>query len=276
MLATDLARVAEGAGYEVVGLSHADLDVTDAAGVQQALNQVRPDVVVNTPGIAVDTCEEHPEEGYRVHAWAAGRLARECQRMGADFVYLSTCGLFGDDVKFYSEYDPVQLKTKYARSKYLGEQVALQACQRTFVVRPGWLFGGTPAHPRNFVYQRFLEAQRSKVLRSVGDKFGSPTYTGDLAAKILELVETEQHGLYHVTSEGGASRYEYVKCIVEAFGLDTPVESVDSSAFPRSAPVPDCEMLENLNLRFLGLEALGPWQEAIQRYVAALKQAIRL
>ena len=272
MLATDLARVAATAGYEVIGLSHSELDVTQASQVREALEQVKPDVVANTPGIAVDACEVQPEEGYRIHTWAAGVVARQCDRVGAICVYISTCGLFGDEVKFYTEYDQVHLKTQYARSKFLGEAAATRACERTFIIRPGWMFGGTPAHRRNFVYQRFLEANREPVLRSASDKFGSPTLAGDLAAKTLEIVETSEYGLYHVTNQGGASRYEYVKCIVEAFGLGTPVESVDSSAFPRSAPVPDCEMLENLNLKFLGLSPLAPWQEAIHRYVDVLKR----
>ena len=271
MLATDLASVAGVADYEVTGLSRAELDVTQAGQVRDALEQLRPDVVVNTPGIAVDTCEERPEEGYRLHTWAARVVARQCQRIGATCVYISTCGLFGDEVRSYSEYDPVQLKTKYARSKYLGEHASSQACERTFIIRPGWLYGGTPAHRRNFVYQRFLDAQKQPVLRSASDKFGSPTFTADLAAKILEIVETEQYGVFHVTNQGIASRYEYVKCIVEAFGLSTTVEPVDSSAFTRPAPVPDCEALENMNLKFAGLTLLESWQEAIYRYVRSIK-----
>ena len=273
MLATDLARVWAASGYQVVGLSHAQLDVTQHSQVQNALRQVKPDVVVNTSGIGVDTCEVDPEQGYLLHTWAAQALARQCQRIGAAYVYISTCGLFGDEIKFYSEYDAVCLKTQYARSKFMGEQQAVQACERSFIIRPGWLFGGSPSHPRNFVYQRFLEAQKSPVLRSADDKFGCPTFTEELAAKILEVVESEECGLYHMTNSGCASRYEYVKCIVEAFGLSAEVEPVDSSSFPRAAPVPDCEMLENLNLKFLGLAPLEPWQDAVARYVGTLTAA---
>jgi dTDP-4-dehydrorhamnose reductase len=95
----------------------------------------------------------------------------------------------------------------------------------------------------------------------------------EMAGKILELVATEEYGLYHVTNEGGCSRYDYVKAIVEAFGLTTPVEPVGSSAFPRLASVPDCEILDNLNLRLVGLAPMEPWQEAIQRYVRTVTDA---
>ena len=268
MLATDCAQVAAAAGYRVVGYSHHQLDITDIAQMRQCLETERPAVVLNTPGLLVDYCEQHPEEGSRLHAWAPQQMAHVCERLGAVFIYISTCGLFGDEVKLWSEDDAVVLKTQYARSKYLGEQAVLAACSRALVIRPGWLFGGLPSHRKNFVYQRYLEAQETRVLRSVNDKYGSPTYTEDLALKLLELLETETYGTYHVTNAGGGSRYEYVKCIVEAFGLKTVVEPVDSSNFPRSAPVPACEQLENRNLRFAGLQLLGSWQEAIHRYVA--------
>ena len=274
MLATDLLKAAAGAGLDAVGLNHGELDITQPASVRKALEQIKPDLVINTPGIGVDACQLSPPEGYLIHTWAPSVLAANCHRVGAAFMYVSTCGLFGDEVKHYHEYDPVTLKTEYARSKYLGELEAVRRCPRTYVIRPGWLFGGGPEQPRNFVYQRYLEARQKPLVKSASDKFGCPTYTGELAAKMLELIGTEEFGLYHVTSSGGASRYEYVKCIVEAFGLDTVVEPVDSSAYPRNAPVPDCEMLEGLNLRFLGLAPMEPWQDAIGRYVQDLKRRL--
>lgn len=272
MLATDLARLAEARGHHVSALAHADLDVTSPADVRAAVEGLRPHAVVQAVGLAVDVCEERREEAMRVHAWGTACVARECERAGATFVCVSSCGLFGDDVRFYDEYDTPALKTEYARSKHAGERLARDLCRRAFVVRPGWLFGGTPGHARNFVARRWDEARRVPVVKSAGDKFGSPTFTEDLAARILDLLDTEAYGLYHVTNGGGGSRYDYVRHIIETFGLPTPVEKVDSSRYPRAAPVPACEMLENLNTRFLGLPALPPWQEAVERYVNRLRK----
>jgi len=272
MLAYDLARVWSKAGYEVAGLSHAELDVTQASQVREVVDGLKPDIVFLTPGTGVDACEENPAVGFRLHTWSAELMAQACEQVGAQMVYISTCGLFGDTVRENSEYDPVELKTQYARSKFLGEQATQLYCSKSFVIRPGWLFGGTPEHNRNFVYQRYVEARQKPLLQSANDKIGCPTNTGDMADKILELVESQQYGLYNVASSGMASRYEYVKQIVDAFGLDNTVEPVDSSAYARSAPVPDCEVLSGLNLQFLGLAPMPPWQEAIQRYVAHLKK----
>ena len=271
MLATDLHRVAEARGHTVIAPERHQLDVTDAAGVHAAVESFRPDAVVQAVGLAVDFCEEQYQEAMRVHAWGTACVARECERAGAAFVSISSCGLFGDDVRFYDEYDTPVLKTRYARSKHEGERLALASCRRVYVVRPGWLFGGAPSHARNFVARRWEEAHRVPVLRSAGDKFGSPTFTEDLAARVLDLLDTEAYGLYHVTTSGGGSRYDYVRHIVDSFALATPVEKVDSSHHPRAAPVPACEMLDNLNTKFLGLPGLSSWQEAVERYVRRLR-----
>ena len=271
MLATDFARVAGARGYEVVSLGREELDVTRADQVGKALEGLRPDYVFHTVGLLVDPCERDPGEGYRVHTWATGCLARHCHRIGGTLINISTCGLFGDERRYYSEYDPVALKTSYARSKHLAELAASRHCLRTFNIRPGWMFGATPGHKKNFVYQRYLESKAKPVLKSAGDKFGCPTFTEDISGAILDLVRTEEYGLYHLTNQGGASRYEYVQRILKAFGSSSRVEMVDSSAFARLAPVPDCETLDNMNARFLGLPALPPWEEALDRYVRKLQ-----
>jgi dTDP-4-dehydrorhamnose reductase len=271
MFATDMARIASSSGLEVIAMSHSDLDVTNKNQIRDILDRFHPRYVIHTVGLLTDVCETRPEDAYRVHAWATGCLAAQCQRIGATLVHLSTCGVFGDERRFYSEYEPVVLKTRYAHSKYLAEQAAAARCRRTYNVRPGWLYGSTTSHRKNFVFQRYLEAKRNPVVKAAADKFGSPTYTVDLAVKILELLDTEEYGLYHVSNKGGGSRYDYVKCIIKAFGLSTRVEPVDSSFFPRPTSTPDSEMLENLNIRLLGLREMDPWEETLERYVRQLE-----
>lgn len=274
MLAGDLSKICESSGLDVIGCTHSQLDITNPSQVSDILHSVKPDIVVNTPGISVDECETHPANGYLIHSWASGLIATACEQIDATLIYISTCGLFGNEIKLYSEYDSVELKTKYSHSKFVGEQEARTNCHKTFVIRPGWLYGGTPDHKRNFVYQRYLETQRSPVLKSAMDKYGSPTYTIDLAKCILSLVDTDAYGVYHVTNSGMASRYDYVDCILQAFGVNTPIEAVDSSEFPRPSPVPNCEALDNLNLRFLGIEQPCEWREALHRYIHGLKTSI--
>ena len=275
MLATDLAaRFSSSGRYQVHLLSHEDLDVTDAARVCEAVAGLKPDAVIHTAALHVDACEESPAGAFRVNSWATRTIALACQRHHSTLVYVSTCGLFGDERKAYTEYDPVVLKTVYARSKYEGEVLTRQFCERHFIVRPGWLFGGSVHHAKNFVVKRYEEAQKAPVVRSAFDKHGSPTYTADLALGIGSLLETHEYGTYHLANQGGCTRAEYVRRIIACFGLSTRVEEVDSGFYPRKADVPACEILEGLNVRFLGLAGLPGWEDAVERYIRMIKPEV--
>jgi len=269
MLATDLASHFASQGWQVVAPSHQELDINQAAMVDRALGEFRPEVLVNTAAVHVNDCEDEPPRAYGTNAWGVRNLALACQRRGSVLVQISTSGLFGDEVRPYHEYDPVTLKTVYARSKWEGEQYA-RLCGRHFILRLGWLYGGGVDHARNFAAARYREALAKPVMQSAGDKWGSPTWTLDVARALPALLESGQYGLYHLAGEGGCNRAQYVEAILRAFGLPNPVEEVDSSHFPRKAEVPDCEILTSYNLGYAGLSPLPMWRESLERYLHQL------
>ena len=119
MLATDLRVILSLIKhYQVRALSHRELDVTDAGRLQEAVAELKPSVLIHTAAMHVDPCEENSSDAFRVNAWATRSLARICQKYDVELVCISTCGLFGNGLRAYSEYDPVVLKTVYARSKF--------------------------------------------------------------------------------------------------------------------------------------------------------------
>lgn len=275
MLASALEEFYLRKGCQVLAPDHKKLDVLDQPALRGAIGNFKPDRLFHTAALHVDACEENPELAFKLNSWASANIARICSDFGATLVYISSCGYFGDEVKYYSEYDPVVLKTVYARSKYQGEVLALRECRDAFAIRPGWLFGGTIEHKKNFVFQRYQEAVNSPVIKSAVDKFGCPTFVDDLAKKVDEIINCGLPGIYHVTNSGGCSRAEYVKKIIESCGLKTEVLGVDSGNFPRKANVPCSELLHNWNLRYSGLAALPPWEEAIERYARIILKEIK-
>lgn len=275
MLASEIESFHLKKGHKVLAPTHRRLDVTDIVSLEKIISSFKPHYIYHTAAVFPDFCEDNIEMAFKVNTWATQNLARISQKNSSVLINISTCGLFGDEIKYYSEYDPVVLKTVYARSKYLGENVAAGECEKTYNIRTGWLFGGNKDHKRNFVYQRYLEALNSpKGMKTAGDKYGSPTYSGDLINKIQEVLEAKLPGIYHITNNGGASRAEYVKKIIGSFGLKTKIKIVDSSYFPRRADVPGCEMLSNMNIKFIGLALLPPWQEAVEKFVDTLRKEI--
>ena len=274
MLASQIENFYNQKGDKVLAPIHAKLDVLNIRALKDAFASFKPDFVFHTAALHVNDCEDNPELAFKLNSWATHNLARICSKRETTLVYISSCGYFGDEIKYYSEYDPVVLRTVYARSKHQGEVLALNECKDTYAIRPGWLFGGSINHKKNFVYQRYLEAKKSAALKSANDKYGCPTYVVDLVSKIDEILQTQNSGLYHVTNSKGCSRFEYIKKIVNSCGLKTQVMPVDSSFFPRKADVPNCELLYNWNLKYLGLDPMPPWEDAIERYIKIMLKEI--
>lgn len=270
MLASGIESFYSQNANAILAPTHDELDVLDHLKLRDAIFSFKPDYVFHTAAMHVDASEEDPETAFKLNSWASGNLARICSEVNVSLIYISSGGYFGDEIKYYSEYDPVVLKTVYARSKYQGEALSLRECKKTFAIRPGWLFGGSIGHKKNFLYQRYLEASKSSVIKSARDKYGCPTLVSDLVKKIDEILQTQSPGLYHVSNSGGCNRYEYIKKIIKSFGLKTEIIPVDSNCFKRNANVPDCELLYNWNLKFLGLNPMPPWEDAIERYVKTI------
>jgi len=266
MLASQIEKFYRQKEYEVLAPHHAELDILNDSALLDAISSFRPDYVFHTAALHVNDSEENPELAFKVNSRASEKVACFCSSADAVLIYISSCGYFGDEIKYYSESDEVKLKTVYARTKYEGERLAIQANDKTFAIRPGWLFGGEITHKKNFVYQRYLEAKMSSIVRSASDKYGTPTYIEDFVRKMEEIIETGKFGLYHLTNSGGCSRAQYVKKIIKSCNLKTDVEKVDSSNFPRKADTPDCELLNNSKLTNLGLSPMPYWEEAIERY----------
>lgn len=269
MLGTDVSAMFKREGVNVVEYSHAQMDIVDREATRRIIIAQEPDSVIHCAARTnVDACQVDPDMAYAVNTVGTINVALACAEIGAVMVYISSCGVFdGQKAAPYNEFDAPHPLTHYHNSKYQGELYVRDFCSKYFVVRPGWLFGGHPTHSKNFVAARACEARSKSIIESADDKFGSPTYTYDLAEVLIELMRTTAYGVYHVANTGMASRYQYVSEIIRQLGLSAEVRPVDSGQFPRAAPVPNWEALDNMGLRIRGFPPMRPWQEALSEYI---------
>ncbi len=137
------------------------------------------------------------------------------------------------------------------------------------IVRTGWLFGGPPAGPKNFVWKRLVEARGAERMTSDPWQRGNPTLAEDVAAQIAALAGLGLGGTVNCVADGSASRCEYVAAVVEAAGLSCRVEPAERP-FPRLAQVSMNETAFNARLRRLGLDGMPPWRESLNAYVRGL------
>jgi dTDP-4-dehydrorhamnose reductase len=190
-------------------------------------------------------------------------------------VFISSTGVYGAGKDLpYCETDICSPTTVHHQVKHEAEEIVLQANQSNLVIRTGWLFGGEAENRKNFVARRIEEAISAKadgrVLKSNAQQFGVPSYCDDVAARILTLAKMEACGVFNCVNFGSASRFEYVKAIIDAAMIPVNVEAADAQTFNRKAPVSNNEMAENRRMMELGLAQMPAWQDSLASYVSKL------
>lgn len=257
MLGHDVVRLA---GEDAVALTRAQLDVTDAAAVASAVADARPDVVVNCAAFTdVDRAESESERATLVNGEAAGTVAAAAPRV----VHVSTDYVFdGTAREPYVESDPVGPIGAYGRSKLAGERAVAAANPNHVIVRTAWLFG---LHGRNFVDTMLRVGAERGEAKVVDDQVGCPTYSGHLAAALLQLAASEHTGVFHVAGGGRCSWFEFAAAIFERAGLDVRLEPCTTAEFPRPAPRPAWSVLGSERAE---TPALPAWQDGLDAYLA--------
>jgi len=251
------------AAHDVTAPGRADLDITDEAAVRAAV--AGHDVVVNLAAYtAVDAAEEHEEEARAINATGAGILARAAAEAGARIVHVSTDYVFdGSAASPYPEDAPHAPVSAYGRTKAEGERLVLEGHPGgASVVRTAWLYGaGGPSFPSTMLR---LAASHDTV-SVVDDQRGQPTWTVDLAARIVELVDAgAPAGVFHGTASGETTWHGLAQAVFAAAGLDPArVLPTDSASFVRPAPRPAYSVLGHDAWSRIDLAPLRDWREAL-------------
>lgn len=245
-----------------------DMDITDHAATLATIEDARPEIVVNCAAYTdVDGCESHSDLAFAVNAVGAQNVAQACRGVGARMVHVSTDFVFdGRAGRAYVESDEVNPMSVYGASKLAGERYVAESLPGHFIVRTAWLYGN---HGKNFVKTILKLAGEKDLLTVVDDQVGSPTYSRDLAGKIIELMATDHCGLYHVTNQGDCSWFEFARAILEEARVEgVTVRRIASAELDRPAPRPAYSVLKNRVLLERGIPLLRNWREALSAYFA--------
>jgi dTDP-4-dehydrorhamnose reductase len=260
-----------GQSHQVIGVDVEDCDIRDEKAVRTTLRAHRPELVLHLAAYTdVDGCETDPQTAEGTNAAGTRNVAEACAEISAAMLYMSTDYVFdGEQAEPYSERDHPNPINAYGRSKLLGEQHVQAILDQHFIVRTSWMFG---PNGKNFVTTILEQAHQQKVLRVVGDQRGSPTYTRHLALKLLDLVETDAYGIYHITGSGSCSWFEFARSIVELWpirgGRVIPISSAECG---RAARRPANSVLENQRLSLMRMALLPHWKAALGEYLDELK-----
>lgn len=237
MLGRDVVAEADAVHHEVVALSRDELDITDYDAVATRFEQELPAVVINCAAWTdVDGAEASEGEAHNVNADGAGNVAAAAAHVNAKIVQLSTDYVFdGSKRDPYVESDPVGPIGAYGRTKLAGEEQVALNNPRHLIVRTSWLFG---LHGKNFVDTMLKLSEEQNEILVVADQFGCPTYSRELAAKIIELIDYERLGVMHVAGAEVTTWFGLAKEVFRQSQLDVMVMSGRTSMLDRPAPRP--------------------------------------
>jgi dTDP-4-dehydrorhamnose reductase len=273
-LGTDINKVfSTDPDFTIVPLNHAAVDITDIADAKAIIDSHAPDAVINTAAFhQVDKCEEEVEKTFAVNAAAIKNLAVICKERDIPFVQISTDYVFGIDQERrqpYIETDKPGPVNVYGVSKIAGEMCIQYIAQKYFIVRVAGLFGtaGSSGKGGNFIETMLKIAREKGEVKVKNDEFTSPTYTVDVANNLKALIKNDAYGVYHMTSQGECSWFEFASKIFELTGTKVDCQPVPADNFPTPAKRPRYTVLENAHLKEIGLDQMSRWEDALKKYL---------
>jgi dTDP-4-dehydrorhamnose reductase len=254
--------------HEVIGVDVGDFNLTDLALTVRSVTGAAPDVLVNCAAWAdVDGAEGNETGAFLVNAVGAKNAALAANEAGARILHLSTDYVFdGRTGKPYIESDPVSPTGVYGRSKQMGERFVADVADRWTIVRTQALYGVSGP---SFVKAISERVAAGEALSVVDDQTVCPTRAADLSDAIARILEDGTAGLYHASSRGQCTWFDFARAICEGLGKpDHPVNPMKSEYLDRPAPRPPYSVLRNLHLELTIGDVMPHWKEALATHLA--------
>ena len=260
-------------------LPYLKANIVDKQSIENLFNQIRPDVVVNTAAYtAVDKAEEERWAAFSVNALGPANLAsavrtevqngRTCKlvHISSDYVFGSATGGIGKSP--FSEEDTYNPCGIYGMSKCLGDQhIAEIIPNQHLILRTSWLHG---KHGPNFLETMLKLGKDRDKLSIVSDQIGSPTWTSWLAEVGCQLIESDANGIFHCSSEGELSWYDFAEEIFSQANITIDLHKQTTQELGRPAERPHYSVMSKSKLsNTIGCPPIN-WKDCIKNHLASL------
>ena len=273
-LGNDVVREGNKRGISMLGIGREDLDITVEAEVYQYVKKVNPDVIIHCAAYtAVDKAEDDKEKCWNINVLGTKFIATAAKKVNAKFMYISTDYVFngkGEDP--FNEVDKPEPVGYYGLTKYEGEKIVGDLLDEHFIVRISWVFG---INGHNFIKTMLRLSESRSELNVVGDQYGSPTYTFDLARLLIDMIQTEKYGIYHASNEGFCTWAEFATEIFLQANRKVTVNSISTEEYPTRAVRPKNSRMSKQKLIDNGFEPLPKWQNALKHYLNELAEEVK-
>jgi dTDP-4-dehydrorhamnose reductase len=292
MLGAEISLQMEKFGLHFIATDR-EVDIADLVALDRFIEkQAEPLTwIINcTAYTAVDKAEDDVEICRSLNTDGPGNIAAVAMQNGARLIHISTDYVFNgigvmDDarggIRPYKEDDPTNPITIYGLTKRDGELTVLKNNPRSYIIRTAWLYG---RHGSNFVTAMLRLMNEQNEIKVVNDQYGSPTWVGDIAKLIIEIINTGHqtqklpYGIYHYTNKGNITWFEFAREIYSQgrrLGLLNNVCAVrpcTSAEYHTKAKRPGYSVLDKTKIEAaLGID-IPAWTESLIKYLQESKQ----
>jgi dTDP-4-dehydrorhamnose reductase len=263
---------------EFVFVGREELDQSKKNSITSYFENNNFDIIVNCAAYtAVDKAEEEKELADQVNHLAVAQLAEIANKQQAKLIHISTDYVFdGESIEPYLESDPTRPINTYGKTKLAGEKAVLNLMSRNAVIiRTSWVYS---EYGNNFVHTILKLGKDRDKLSIVDDQVGSPTYAGDLAKVIINILQNEKFintelmtQVYHYSNLGECSWYKFTKEIFELSDTKCTIYPITTKQYPTPAKRPMFTVLnKNKIIKKFDIN-IPKWEDSLGRYIKTLR-----
>ena len=250
--------------YKYVATDKNEVDITNIEAVHSFCKINRPDIIINCSGLTdLQECESNPDMAYAVNAVGVRNIAQEAQEIGAKLIQISTDDVFGttDSKVLLNEFDDIAPRSVYGKSKAAGEKFMRALMSRYVIIRSSWVYG----LGQDYVRMVLEAAEKGGSFIAPANQYSCPTSAKELAKVLMEFIENEYYGTYHVVCKGCCSRYEYAQEILRLTNNEDKLELLPCDGLSDTRP--KYSVLDNMMIRISNIEEPAEWKSALKDYL---------
>ena len=239
------------------------LDITDPKAVNDFIDLNNIDTIINCAAYtAVDKAEDDRDIAYKINVIGPENLAKtKCK-----LIHISTDYVFdGNACIPYKPEDKTNPISVYGKTKLQGEEAVLKNNSEAIIIRTAWLYSKNGNNFLKTMQKLGLEKENINV---VYDQVGTPTFAGDLAKAIVEIlpqINKKTAGIYHYTNEGVCSWYDFACKIMKLLNLKCKVKPILSEQYPTKAIRPHYSVLDKSKIKKIFNLEIEHWEEALKK-----------
>jgi dTDP-4-dehydrorhamnose reductase len=246
-----LKKVADSRGIQgLVYLDELEGNILDTTILVNLFTTHNPIYAINCAAYtAVDKAEDETELARLINKTGAGNVAKVCAQFNTTLIHISTDFVFeGNSPIALNEEDVAEPINVYGLTKLEGELAVAEEAKQYFILRTSWLYSEFAA---NFVKTMLRLGAEREELGVIVDQVGTPTYAVDLAACVLDIINSKRkaYGLYHYSNEGVTSWYDFAKAIFELSATSVRVKPLKTIEYPTKAVRPVYSVMDKSKIK---------------------------